>query len=329
MEASPTKRFMIEPSLDCQLECAMCYHIHKKDQWKQTIKPLDDVKKEIDAGVKRGNTWMDITGGEPTIYPHILETVKYAKDQGLKVCIITNGLMGRKRVEELRDAGLDEFLVSVHGLKSTHDEIIGCQGFDTQTNFLNEAHIAGISLRFNTVISSYNQRELSRIAAVRSNFKPKIWNFINMNPHGAWANDIEKTRGVIADFKVAQPELEAAIDYLEAKGIGVNLRYYPMCRIKEEYRRCVCNDLHVMQDSHEWDYGEMPKTYDQYRQWGINTSNNIENKEKPCSDCGLQWICGGVNKAYFKAAGPDCVTAQFFDGDKNEFFYYRQHATTL
>ena len=38
-----------------------------------------------------GNTSVDIQGGEPTIYPDILELIRYCKEIGLHPTLITNG----------------------------------------------------------------------------------------------------------------------------------------------------------------------------------------------------------------------------------------------
>jgi len=62
-----------------------------------------------------GNTAIDIQGGEPTIYPGILELISYCRDIGLHPTLITNGLILAKpgKLEEFSDAGVRDFLVSL------------------------------------------------------------------------------------------------------------------------------------------------------------------------------------------------------------------------
>ena len=49
----------------------------------------------------------------------------------------------------------------------------------------------------------------------------------------------------VADLRAVEVMLTPEIERLEAAGVGVNLRYYPMCRMKPELRRTICNDLQV------------------------------------------------------------------------------------
>lgn len=325
----PTKRFMIEPSLDCNIKCKFCYHLHRYDTWKDTIKPLDEMKRQIDDGIERGNNYMDITGGEPTIYPYICELIQYALSKGIKTCIITNGIVGEKQTEKLIDAGIDEFLVSRQGKEHVHNFITNTNnGYMQQCRFLEQIKDR-INLRFNCVISKFNENDIYDIAVCLSEWQPKIVNFINMNPHHEWKNKELETNEVIADLRNVEPNLNKAIEWLESHGIGVNVRYYPMCRIAEKYWRCICNDLHVMFDPFEWDYCTLPKTIDRYYEWGRVTSNNNEEKEAPCWECDLQNICGGINKYFHKVAkelyGNVCEIKKVENINKIDYNMYRKN----
>lgn len=98
-----------------------------------------------------------------------------------------------------------------------------------------------------------------------------------------------------------------------------------MCRIPEEYRRLICNDLHVLFDPYEWDYSVQPKELERFKHFGQGMSRNIEHKGIPCSDCDLLNICGGVNRQFHDITNGTMVTpvADFY-GDKNNFYWYRK-----
>lgn len=329
-DLQPTKRFMIEPSLNCNIKCKFCYHLHRYDTWKDTVKPKEDVFKEIDAGRDRGNEWMDITGGEPSIYPDILEVIQYAHSVGLKVCMITNGIISPEKTAQLINVGIDEFLVSRQGLQHTHNMITNTKhAYEKQCRFLNQISGIATAVRFNCVITKFNQADLYQIACELLEYKPKIVNFINFNPHHEWKNNEFAAQEVIANLTQVQGYLNAAIGMLESNCIGVNVRYYPMCCIGKKYRRCICNDLHVMFDPYEWDYCTLPKTHEKYYEWGVATSNANEEKEVPCTECDLKNICGGANKHFHKFAksiyGEMLKPQKLLDGiDKNEYNYYRK-----
>jgi MoaA/NifB/PqqE/SkfB family radical SAM enzyme len=290
-----------------------------------SIRPVDDILKEIDAGVLRGNNYMDITGGEPTLHPNIIQIIKYALSKGVRTCIITNAIVSESKTTELLNSGLDEFLISIHGLEETHNKLTQFNSArEKQIRFLNQIR-GKISFRFNLVINSYNQTELLSIAEWMVEWKPSIVNFINFNPHYEWTNSIS-SKTIVADLRIVEPLLNQSIKLLEDNNSGVNVRYYPMCRISEDYRRCICNDLHVSFDPYEWDYSIQPKTFDAHKNWGISGSKSIENKDAPCKDCYLQNICGGINKSFNQITGGQMIDA-IRSGNRlpDDFYYYRKN----
>jgi MoaA/NifB/PqqE/SkfB family radical SAM enzyme len=295
--------------------------------------PMEEVKALVDEGASRGNNYVDQTGGEPSLYPDIEEVIRYSLTKGIKTCMITNGRINSEKTKSILDAGIDGFLVSRHGVESTFNNKIthSKDAYERQERFLQQITTCENppELRFNCVISKFSQNELLDVSKEFSKYKPTIVNFINMNPHKDWMADTLTTQDVIADLRIAGPQLNAAIEYLESKGIGVNVRYYPMCHIAEEYRRTVCNDNSVTFDPYEWDYQIPDKDYSKFRQWGINCSANVEEKNEPCCDCDLQGVCGGANKHFHKASNAcygELLVAQKDTGvTQNDFYHYRKH----
>ena len=331
----PTRRAVLYVTFKCNAACQFCYEKYS-GRWGQE-KTLEAVKGEILQMKDRGCNKMDISGGESTIYPWITEVIKFALDNGIKTCIITNGLLGEDKTNRIIEAGLEDWLVSLHGTEETHDMMVGVKGArKAQIRFLNQ--IKGrIPFRFNTVIHGHNQQELVQLAQEFKSYNPWVWNFINFNPHNGWGNHPEEVNSFIADLRQVESNLNQTIEILEKENIRVNVRYYPMCRIAEKYRKCICNDRQVMFEledpvlgkdiNAEWDYSEMPKTYEQYNKWGIRTSNNIEEKGEPCCKCELQNICGGINKIFNNFTSKKMVDPVYNTGieDKNDFYYYRRN----
>ena len=103
----PTRRAVIDINRPCNARCRMCYYTYDQSDWSKT---LEDAKSELREAFERGNTSVDFTGGEPTIYPQMTEVIRYAESIGLHTCIITNGLAVEK-VKKLADAGCTEWLL--------------------------------------------------------------------------------------------------------------------------------------------------------------------------------------------------------------------------
>ena len=323
-----TNRFVVDVGHRCNINCKFCYHRHEGDLTKASFKDRNYITDEIGKGISRGNTWCDFTGGEPTLYPDIYQFIELLYKKEVGSTIITNGVVSEHITERLLGAGLSEFLISIHGTDSTHDFLAASGVRFHQNEFLSRISDR-IPIRFNFVINQFNQKEIYETAMWMSQWQPLIVNFINFNPHHGWRNNLEDAESIVPGLFIVEDQLNRAIKFLEDHGVGVNVRYYPMCRIAEEYRRCICNDLHVIFDPYEWDYCMPVKTTEKYLQWGVDATHRVENKDFPCNECDLQWICGGANKYFLEVTGNDCLTQQQVDftnyEDRFYFYYYRQY----
>ncbi len=80
--------------------------------------PPDKVRAAIDASRARGSVRLIVTGGEPTLSPHLVEYVAYARDRGFELIELqTNAVLLDRPgfAEALRAAGLTSAQVSLHG----------------------------------------------------------------------------------------------------------------------------------------------------------------------------------------------------------------------
>lgn len=101
----------LEPTTKCNIYCDGCYRANDPDGHK----PLDQVKADLDAIKRmRRSDGISIAGGEPLLYPHLMELVRHVKAQGWKPIIITNGeILTAALVRELAEAGCAGFTIHV------------------------------------------------------------------------------------------------------------------------------------------------------------------------------------------------------------------------
>jgi MoaA/NifB/PqqE/SkfB family radical SAM enzyme len=126
------KRFLNclwELTYRCNARCTICSY------WKTPGKPRAELTiEEIGAGLDRiyryGTRLVNFTGGEPTLRPDLEAIVRAASRRGLWTSIVTNGSrLTRERIRGLRDAGLDNLLISFDSLSSEiHDGHRGIPG---------------------------------------------------------------------------------------------------------------------------------------------------------------------------------------------------------
>lgn len=94
----------------CNIHCEGCYR-----QYMTGHKPLEQLKQEVDFFMKwRNPDNFSIAGGEPLIYPDIIELVAYIAKQGVKPVILTNAVaLTPELLKKLKKAGLAGFTIHI------------------------------------------------------------------------------------------------------------------------------------------------------------------------------------------------------------------------
>lgn len=334
-----TARAVIDHSRKCSLRCAMCYYRVEDDFY--TVDPWEKVRAEVMKAVSRGCDSVEVTGGEPMQADWIVDLVKLCVEQNLPPRIISSLVCPEATLDAVLDAGVDDWLISMHGAKDeTHNSIVQVP----KARYFQKRRLAKIADRMdyclNYCILGYNQTEMAEFAqwAVNPGHRiAKVVNFINFNAFTPWLKDEhwkeEATKNVV-DFRIATPILTEAIDILESVGVGVNVRYTPLCCVAERHRKNVCNDLHVWADAGEWD-NSIPqvggRTVAQGEAYGRSLSLHNELQTAPCSGCGLHKVCGGANKIWHQLAlekfEVETLTQIPTPSELTEpaYWHYRQH----
>ena len=97
----------LEPTAHCNLNCYGCYRKNIKDSHKS----MEQVKHELDVFQSlRKTDCISIAGGEPLLYPNIVELVAEIKSRGLKPIINSNGIaLTKELLHDLKKAGVFGF----------------------------------------------------------------------------------------------------------------------------------------------------------------------------------------------------------------------------
>lgn len=109
----------------CNFRCRQCFSKFGTEK----LLPVKDWEKIVDNCIAGADVAeFNIAGGEPMLYPGLVELVKYIRDKGVKVSLITNGsLMNEEWIKNY--AGMYEtigFSVdSINGQNTTHPRACG------------------------------------------------------------------------------------------------------------------------------------------------------------------------------------------------------------
>lgn len=150
----------IEPTNACNFNCEWCYLGNSKQydcmsqkNWKRAIDILSN------SGIKQ----ITFSGGEPLMYPDIVDCVKDAVNRGMVAHINTNGFsLSEELALKLVKAGLSQVQINIDSLNpAKHDMIRGKKGaFDKAVKAIKNTADAGIKRVSQTVLSKNNEGEI-------------------------------------------------------------------------------------------------------------------------------------------------------------------------
>lgn len=145
----------------CNLTCVHCYREAgaKSHLELSTAEGKKLIREISQAGFKI----MIFSGGEPLMRPDIYELIRFAKEQGLRPVLGTNGtLLTADAVQRLKEAGAMRVGISLDSLDAAkHNRFRGCE----EAWQLTMAGIAnckryGLDFQIHTTVTTYNEGEI-------------------------------------------------------------------------------------------------------------------------------------------------------------------------
>ena len=149
-----------------------------------------------------------LTGGDPMRRPDLAAFVRYAADAGLTVALTPSGTAAatKKRLAELKDAGLSRVAVSLDGPDAaSHDAFRRVRGsYDWTMRIIDDAVDLGLPLQINTTITRMTLPSLEAIAARVSALPVTLWALFFL---------VQLGRGAALE-QVTPEECERVLNYL-------------------------------------------------------------------------------------------------------------------
>jgi len=332
---NPSLGGVLDIGLKCTHSCKFCYYsfLDKTDDQfrgmrRASFRSLDDCKKILDLLKAQGIIHVDVTGGEPTLHPNIVDIVRYAREIGLAIRIITLGQFlkkknmpgceGKMQLDALLDAGVTNFLFSYHACAPDLFRTITGEDWNTLEESMTTLDSQGFSYTANTVVYAENYTHLPEIAThlVRKHSAHYMHNFIIMNAYYEWNKD-GKAFGTQARYKDIFPYLLDAVATLEDNGRAVNIRYAPLCAVKGLERNLV-GMVGNRWDPYEWRnagghfQGSTPEQAAAL--FPVQPLQGLANHHRQaggkvfldqCGTCAAQAVCDGVDVNYATQHGGD------------------------
>ncbi|MGH8553307.1 MAG: radical SAM protein, partial [Methylococcales bacterium] len=312
---SITRRGVLWLGQTCNLRCHFCYfldRIENKAHPEHAFMSIEKSKQICSMLVDYyENNAIDIQGGEPTLYKHIYELVRHCREISLLPTLITNAvpLFKRENVRKLKEAGIRDLLVSIQGICETYDRIVGMPGaFAKQMQGLDNIIEEGIPIRFNCVLSKPVLPQLGEVADLAISKGARVVNFLAFNPFEDQQLQGKRNTVNVPRYSEVALVLDEAIDKLEAAGIEVNVRYFPICMVAPRHYKNIYNFQQLPFDTHEWDYASWSWTGMQPQRMGFGSVSPLTDLKsstyRPASYPGpLKHVANGVRRVVHKYPG--------------------------
>lgn len=148
----------------CNLSCLHCYANATLGTGSKDIS-TESAKKVIDNLADFKVPVLLFSGGEPLLRPDLPELATYAKQQGLRVVVSTNGTLITQEIAiQLKQAGVSYVGISLDGMKDTHNRLRqSSNAFERALSGLENARKADLKTGLRITINNENKGQIPDI----------------------------------------------------------------------------------------------------------------------------------------------------------------------
>lgn len=277
----------------CNSKCGFCVvgsPLVRKDSVRH-----EDLVRFLVENASEGFESVNLHGGEPTIYPNLMELLELIRALGYpRVEIQTNGrrLKDIAFVEALAHRGVELLVVSLHGAKATtQDRLTQAPGGFVETiEGLRHAQTCDVDVRTNTVVTRQNLDELEDVGRLAVDLGVKHVNFSNLHPVGSGFFALEAMIPSVVDLR---DRLVAAVEAIRDR-VEVTLEGFPFCVVRPFEHLAIERQKRSIKMLYR---GSVFDSYDVYM------DTECRSFGPPCVDCKYRGVCGGVYKEYTERRG--------------------------
>jgi radical SAM protein with 4Fe4S-binding SPASM domain len=148
---------------NCNLRCQMCNH------WRERVSdlPVDFFKNIVTELASLGCKRIHLSGGEPFLYPQVIELMEHITNQNIKLTMTTNAtLITEKIAKKIGEFNVSNINVSIDSPDSeVHDKIRGIKNAFKRTlrgiELLKKYHHA--KLQINMVVNPFNYTSVKEL----------------------------------------------------------------------------------------------------------------------------------------------------------------------
>jgi radical SAM protein with 4Fe4S-binding SPASM domain len=160
----------LEITQGCNYKCHHCYNFDRTKEAPENLKTdslrSEEILRIIDEVATAGALYLNFTGGEALLHPHLDDFIKRARTHHIEARLKTNGsLLTKERCEKLDSAGLAGMDVSLYGFsEQSYEKLTGKSGmFAKTTEGIKNAVKQGFNVYVSIILHRYNIDELKEM----------------------------------------------------------------------------------------------------------------------------------------------------------------------
>ncbi len=274
----------IQVTRKCNQHCLFC----SNPELEATLS-VEQAREQLEKLEEAGYDGVILTGGEPTLHPHLDEIVRLARETGLRVRIITNGqkTADRSFLGNLQKAGLEHLHTSLHSVRAGVQEYLtgNPESCGNIQKTIENCGSLGVSVDINTVICAQNADHLDenvRSLVERFPFlRHFVWNHIDPK-----MNRVRENPHTVARLADLELSLQRAMRYLDQSGRTFRVERLPLCYMADF--------AHASTETRKIVKGEERTVHFLDAKGEIRQTDFFHDKGAVCTACRLNAICAGL-----------------------------------
>ena len=208
----------------------------------------DEIQSLLKNFSKCGGQVVTFTGGEATLRPDFIAIVQFAKEIGLQVCVLSNGLLWTADLVNRIKTVVDEVQISIDGFdRESYQQVRGTDSFDKALSTVDKLVCAGIrttvavSPLLDTLLE-HEQQYITFAKEMTSRYSGKAF-FVKFNTELMEGRNVAPTESENRQYRETSQRIkDACVPFAKEEGFAVdhadntifhNCGY--LCKIQEGY----------------------------------------------------------------------------------------------
>jgi len=191
----------------CNFDCTICGADAKHDKEEVFFLSVDEIFQRALQAKRDKGYMINLTGGEPTLHPDLLDIVRRISGIGISLGINTNGyLLGKDKhlASSLKQYGLSRVIIQFDSFDEDVLRQLGRNYLPEKRKAIENAIGAGLRVGLNSIVTKGNLPEIGRLLAHGLDLGPAVMNIAFASPAPTGRYLINRSEAVDREQMVSQ-----------------------------------------------------------------------------------------------------------------------------